>query len=389
MIDRISREVSKDRLLIVNAGNVFDARSPVLDIESATILKILAACGVEVMGVGPGEIAVMNRLGEKAWRKLVDHSPINLVSANIEGFLPYVRLQKGGKKVLITSILDPFKLKQLNLRSPQPVGDPATALHRVLSRIAHDYAIVIIHSTRGRVEAIASQLPAGSLVIDGGDYGVWDDFRKLKNNPRKAPVVCNNKRGQWLCYLDLKLTRDSAGQVFSPPVCQIVKAKKVDPDPDVEKIAAVYFRQRREYFQALERARVHKRMLALQPNMYLGSEACIRCHQEMGGVWQKSRHASAFASLQRKQRDSDPDCLGCHVTGMRDEGKVGGFQSYTETPQMINVQCEACHGPGARHAQSPAKNRMQPHPEKQCLKCHDQDNDPGFSYEKKWPLIQH
>ena len=388
MIDRVSRELPSGRRLVVNAGNIFDSRSPVLKIESAAVMKMLAACGVEVLGVGPDDVAVWASLGDDAWWKLVNDSPINVVSANIAGFLPYVRLQKNGMRILVTSVLDPFKLKQLDLTPPREVSDPVNALHRVLSLVRYDLAIVIIHSTKGRIESLARQFPTVDLVIDGCNFGIRDNFKDIKKGRDKL-IVRNNKQGQWLCYLDLFPVKKSRSLNLSQPVCLKIASKKVKPDPGVEKLADEYFRQRREFFRALEEARRRKRMAAMKPNMYLGTRSCDGCHQAAGKVWRKSHHARAFAVLQKKQRENDPECLPCHVTGMRDSSAVGGFQSYTESPQMVNVQCEACHGPGAGHAQNPSRNRLRPHPESSCLKCHDQDNDPSFSYEEKWPLIRH
>ncbi len=45
-----------------------------------------------------------------------------------------------------------------------------------------------------------------------------------------------------------------------------------------------------------------------------------------------------------KDYTTDEKCLKCHTTGY---GEPSGFKNLTDTPDLINVQCEACHGPGA------------------------------------------
>ena len=54
-----------------------------------------------------------------------------------------------------------------------------------------------------------------------------------------------------------------------------------------------------------------------------------------------------------KDYTTDKDCLRCHTTGY---GKPGGFKSLEETPKLINVQCEGCHGPGGEFSAFMKKN---------------------------------
>jgi hypothetical protein len=42
-----------------------------------------------------------------------------------------------------------------------------------------------------------------------------------------------------------------------------------------------------------------------------------------------------------KDYTADAECLSCHTTGY---GQPGGFVSVAETPKLVGVQCEVCHG---------------------------------------------
>jgi len=92
---------------------------------------------------------------------------------------------------------------------------------------------------------------------------------------------------------------------------------------------------------------------------YAGAKKCKACHIKQYKSWQKTSMAKSFENLkpgvkaeEKKKAGLDPakdyttdaECLKCHTTGY---GKPGGFKSFEETPKLINVQCEACHGPGA------------------------------------------
>ena len=48
---------------------------------------------------------------------------------------------------------------------------------------------------------------------------------------------------------------------------------------------------------------------------------------------------------------------------------------------LVNVQCEACHGPGKEHV-SDFTAPMNPVVESVCLKCHTEDNSPDFDFRR-------
>ena len=78
---------------------------------------------------------------------------------------------------------------------------------------------------------------------------------------------------------------------------------------------------------------------------YLGSETCTTCHFKQFKTWSKTKHATAFEELKGEEQ-SDPKCVKCHTVGF---GTPGGFESVAKTPELTNIQCETCHGPGSAH----------------------------------------
>ena len=51
---------------------------------------------------------------------------------------------------------------------------------------------------------------------------------------------------------------------------------------------------------------------------------------------------------------------------------------------LQSVGCEACHGPGLTHADSPDKVKPQGKvKEKTCTACHTKERDPAFNYLEK------
>lgn len=106
---------------------------------------------------------------------------------------------------------------------------------------------------------------------------------------------------------------------------------------------------------------------------YTGEAVCAGCHPLQSDFWKSTRHAKAYNTLVAKNSHRDIECVRCHTTGY---GTPGGFRLGTEYSWLVNVQCEACHGPGANHL---GKGDLRPIDVYICKKCHDADRDPEFN----------
>lgn len=101
---------------------------------------------------------------------------------------------------------------------------------------------------------------------------------------------------------------------------------------------------------------------------YAGVDACTSCHEAPKKVWDATRHAHAYATLEKDFKEANLECVGCHVTGY---DKPGG-SNVTHVSELKDVQCEVCHGPGSLHAADPKKAKIpvaHPQPDT-CLACH-------------------
>ncbi len=142
-------------------------------------------------------------------------------------------------------------------------------------------------------------------------------------------------------------------------------------------------------------------------NKYVGAKMCGACHKkptgDQFGIWQKSKHAEAFKTLQSKAADEiakkkglkvaaaeAPECLECHTVNaaLKEDG----------------VGCEACHGAGSAYkSMSVMKDKAKAIAagltefkdaaaiEKACKKCHNEKSPSfkGFDFKTMWPKIQH
>lgn len=119
---------------------------------------------------------------------------------------------------------------------------------------------------------------------------------------------------------------------------------------------------------------------------YIGVAACGECHAGAVEVWKKTPHAQAYPTIAAQSKEFNLDCVSCHVTGYE---KPGG-STVTDNALLQNVQCEVCHGPGARHKEAPAdKSRLtgRPRPESCVEGCHHPPHVEGFDPAAKMRLV--
>lgn len=138
---------------------------------------------------------------------------------------------------------------------------------------------------------------------------------------------------------------------------------------------------------------------------YVGNAGCAgACHFHDDAIasWKGTHHAGAWKTLVDGGKDLSYDCVGCHATGF---DRPGGSNLWTLArwqrapipdggaparapdsragPDLRDVQCEVCHGPGSLHAQNPGKHPIPvPRPtETRCLECHTKEHSDTFQFE--------
>ncbi len=123
---------------------------------------------------------------------------------------------------------------------------------------------------------------------------------------------------------------------------------------------------------------------------YMGVLNCIGCHPKEGKIWKQTKHGNAWENLktQGEEKQSIPECFMCHVVAYNQDG---GFIDMDLTPELGDVQCEACHGPGREHIESGGKPEFiigKPQ-EDTCRVCHTKGQDKNFAFEEKMKKIRH
>jgi hypothetical protein len=234
--------------------------------------------------------------------------------------------------------------------------------------------------------------------------------------------------------VDLKYQLVPLGEEYITPGTEAL-AQKANP---ILSILEGYAKQVKDWKLIREVPRVPHPAQILEPKLnltYIGSAKCQNCHAAEFVKWQGTHHSNAFHSLEKiakrpSLRQFDGECIVCHTVGF---GFNTGYEDDVKTPELINVGCESCHGPGSGHAANPKNKSLLglqvPWKQKQedklpdlnfmkkmadlngsqrgqvpiaagqqllinktsemCMRCHNTENDPNFDLYSYWPKVHH
>jgi hypothetical protein len=294
---------------------------------------------------------------------------------------PYSLKTVGGVKVGVFSVMSD-KVDLGPARESLYVEEPVSVAKRMVAELRRKGAnVVVALSELGKVESedLAAAVEGVDVVIAGRNVPMVNKGRLVKNTVITYDGEQGQNMGRTIVTLGprkVPTARESEVFVLLPEVGENAEVGKT-----VKQFEDAYNERMRK---AQKESAVQQAALTQNQDRYLGSEVCIRCHQQEGEQWKGTAHARAFQTLVDAKKESDEDCISCHVVGYK---QPGGFLGSVDSPQMKNVQCESCHGMGTQHDVYSSKPR--PVTEQTCTQCHEGDNDPSWNYAAKLPMVLH
>ena len=351
------------------------------------LMDAMKLLNTDAVGVGERDL----RFGYAYLKGQIKRTGLPIVSSNLvdaktgkPAFLPYVVKKVGSVKVGIFSLIG----EKANLgpaRDSLKVQEPgATAKKMVAELKGKGATVIVLLSQLGKVESedLVSSVDGISAVEAGHDVPLIQKGRMIKNT-----VACyGGEQGQYLCVTNLTLDAQKRSTTGESDAINL--GPEVVEKPDVLKLVKSFEDAFNERLRKAETERLAQQQDAKKaqenPDHFLGTEVCARCHQAEADQWKTTAHSLAWQTLVDVKKDADPECVRCHVVGF---SQPGGFQGGATTPHLTNVQCENCHGVGTNHDAFTAN----PHPvvETTCKGCHTSSTDPDFNFDHDVTLIVH
>ena len=381
-IHRRATEVDKQRekapeLILISGGGLLDTYSSGEQIKNNYILKGLEKLSYDAVGLQWRDLAFGTQF--------LNDSTLPFVSANYpaDTFFRHQLIHRGKTTLEFFSLLDPaqYPLMQDKARFIQLT----TSLNQQLKLSKENNHITIL-STKAKESWLKEYVDVAmiDLLILPTELEEYEDPKMLDGTLALLPGT----RGMRIGAVTLAVENNKLELVEH----EVLELSNDIPDsPRMNNWYDSYNEDVKQYFEKMSLVKSQSNEAS---GAYVGQDTCKACHAPIADKLSTTRHAHAYASLERVDKAFDPECVQCHSVGFN---KPGGFINNDYTPHLANVQCENCHGNAAikssqQHMMNPVVNKqglVKASPEEVCQQCHNHSHSPSFKFKEYWPKIMH
>jgi hypothetical protein len=366
--------------VIVDSGDLLNEDEEVLEsvqqsarLKAELLVQIYQTIGIDAVNVGELDLALgVNYLKELQKKTGFPFVSANLVNANNEPiFKPYVIKKAGAKTVGIFGIMGDTsemaaKVSEIS-KGAVSVTDALVASEAVVKELTGkvDYIVVLTHQQANRDWVIARRAKGVDLVVGGHE-------KQRTQDPLEAGttlIVRAGEKGQYQGMLEVTLEATKTATNTLVPFDDTIAN-----DPKIKGMITAYNDKVAEIYGGSSESKPAAATVALKVTV------CETCHASQVKQWKESDHAHAYATLVGKSKNFDPKCLSCHTVRFE---QPDGFNMKQQQMELVNVQCESCHGNAKEHLSDMKPIPTRKPPIELCVKCHTADRCPNFVRDEK------
>lgn len=375
-------------VVIVDSGDLFNEDEEIpesvkqsAELKADLIARIYNKIGIDAVGIGDLDLV----LGIDFLKELEKKHNFPFVCANLVDdkgapiFKRYVVKNVGGKNVGIFGLMGDTadlagRVSEIT-DGAATVQDALEAAEAVVKELTGkvDYVIALTHQGTNRDWVVARRVEGINLVVGGHDKQKTAD----PHNPEATMIVKSGEKGQYLGLLELALDDTKSFKHNLLPF-----GEEISDDASVKAMITEYNDKIAEIYGGGAESR------PAAADVKLRLTACEPCHSTQVQKWHPTAHAKAYETLVKKSKQYDPKCLVCHTTRFE---QPEGFSMKEQQMELVNLQCETCHGWGKEHMSEGKPIPVAKPTPASCLKCHTEDRCPDFEEQmaEKMKLIEH
>lgn len=372
-------------IALLDTGNFADTPTVSGIDKTKSLIDGMGMLGYAAAAIGERELLALRDLPDLTENKNPSFLSANLLLAEQQKLLfgPSQTLELSGIRIGVTAITRPNSTVEFRTRDRAllQITDPVAALTPIVERLRTDHDLVMVLAPVPLEEAVvlARRVPGIDFIL--GSFGPRVTERPVVEGTTQ--IVYNGDQGKAFGQIEIYPERNGA-RAFEIRIAGLGDAVSRDEAMN----SFVMQRMQRAHDAEIQALMAPSDQPAAQDDQatFVGNGACTVCHAAEVNDWAKSRHARAWKTLV-DQDGAQPRavCLSCHTTGA---GTPSGFVSYRQSPHLVGVGCESCHGPGSLHRARPEA----PYGASSiatCTKCHDAANDKDFDFYRDRAKIDH
>ncbi|MHC4387060.1 MAG: multiheme c-type cytochrome [Planctomycetota bacterium] len=360
----VLNSIPESRRLIVDTGTFVGGNSEQDIIKFNIMIQALNLLDYDLLNLTKDDIAITENLG---------------LLHNLKSIFSIISCDAGPDANVPAGYCTEMMLKNnpvaVTIAAFDPNSGPIEQVEELFSASTCPQKVNILILSRCNPEIIASVAAKG--IVDCLVCPYESDEPMVIGKPNERPLVISVGRyGKYVGQLQIEAAKakDTFNLSFSArPVTEDLR--------DANSLVELY-RDYQEWVKDANLLEEYPRYPLPEGLEYVGSESCKSCkpsHKYAYEKWSTKAHADAYATLVEANSHFDPECVVCHVVGMKYQG---GFISERKTGHLKNVGCENCHGPGSAHIESMLAEDLR-EPMSDCTECHTPEHSAHYSGNKE------